>query len=65
MICKIITKVLSNRLKPLLPNLILQNQSSFVAGRNITDNVIIAQEVIHSMRSKKGAEGWMAINVTS
>ena len=62
-IYKIISKVLSNRLKPLLPNLILQKQSSFVGGRNITDNVIIAQEVIHSMRSKKDVEGWMAIKV--
>ena len=27
------------------------------------DNVIIAQEVIHSMKHKKGNSGWMAIKV--
>ncbi|KAE8709897.1 hypothetical protein F3Y22_tig00110328pilonHSYRG00789 [Hibiscus syriacus] len=33
-----------NKLKPLFPTLIGQNQTSFIAGRNITDNIIINQE---------------------
>lgn len=60
---KIITKVLANCLKKWLLSLVLPNQASFVAGRQITDNVIIAQEVIHTMRGKCGREGWMAIKV--
>lgn len=36
---------------------------SFVAGRHITGNIIIAQEIIHSMRIKKGRNSWMAIKV--
>lgn len=55
-IYKIITKFLPNYLKPLPPKLILQNQSSFDARRNITDNIIIAQEIFHSMRFKKSDE---------
>ncbi|KAK5775330.1 hypothetical protein PVK06_043208 [Gossypium arboreum] len=39
------------------------NQTSFVGGRNIMDNVIIAQEVVHSMQHKKGKKGWMAIKI--
>ena len=38
-------------------------QCSFVPNRQSQDNIIITQEVIHSMRRKKGKKGWMAINI--
>ncbi|WCJ44200.1 RNA-directed DNA polymerase (reverse transcriptase)-related family protein [Euphorbia peplus] len=60
---KIITKIIANRLKPLMPSMVLPHQTSFVVGRNITDNIIIAQEAIHSMRNKTGRNGWMALKV--
>lgn len=60
---KIITKIIANRLKVLLPKLIAPTQCSFIPGRHITDNVVIAQEIIHTMRSKKGNKGYMAIKV--
>lgn len=41
--------------------LIHPSQTSFVAGLNITDNIMIAQKVIHNMRTKKSKKGWMAI----
>lgn len=50
---KIIAKVLSSRLKRILPTIISENQSDFLHGRNITDNVLIAFETIHSMKQKK------------
>ena len=46
---KILSKVLVNRVKNLLPSLIGEEQTSFISGRFITDNVIIVQEDIHSM----------------
>lgn len=46
-----------------MADIILPYQTSFVKGRNITDNIIIAQEVIYSMRKKSGRIGWMAIKV--
>lgn len=49
---KIITKVIVNRLKVVLPKLISPTQASYVPGRQITDNIVIFQEVLHSMRSK-------------
>lgn len=39
---KIVTKVIVNRLKSVFPSLITPNLVSFVAGRQIIDNIIIA-----------------------
>ena len=58
---QIISKVLANRLKGALPKLIDESQSAFVKGRLIFDNIVVAHETIHAMKSKKrGKTGWMA-----
>ncbi|CAA7014948.1 unnamed protein product [Microthlaspi erraticum] len=51
---KIIYKLLCQRLKKILPNFISETQSAFVAGRQITDNILIAQELFHSLRTNPG-----------
>lgn len=53
---KIISKILANRLKTILPSIISENQGGFVPGRQIADNVILIQEAIHSSmaRNEKG-----------
>lgn len=60
---KELTKVLVNRLNLVMPKLVVKNQTSFVGGPHIMDNMVISQEVIHSMRIKKGCLGWMAIKI--
>lgn len=61
---KILAKVLANRLKLVLPGSISENQSAFVAGRNITDNVLVAFEIIHHMnRKSNGSEGEIALKL--
>lgn len=62
-IYKLITKLVVNRLKPVLPQLVSPTQGSYVPGRQISDNVVIFQEVIHSMRSKQGRTSFMAIKI--
>ena len=50
---KIIAKILSHRLKPILPELISPSQSAFVAGRAIGDNVLITHETLHYLRTSE------------
>jgi hypothetical protein len=62
-IYKIITKLLSTRLKSMLPKIISPLQSAFVPSRNIQDNTILAHELLHSFKTKKGKGGFMFLNL--
>lgn len=46
---KIFSKVLANRLKRILPNIISKHQSAFTKSRLISDNILVAFESLHSM----------------
>jgi hypothetical protein len=50
---KILTKIIANRLKNILPVIILKNQGSFIKGRHIMDNIILVQEALHSSIRQK------------
>ena len=51
---KLISKTLANHLKVILPYIISENQSAFVANRFIIDNVLVAYEIMHYLKHKKG-----------
>lgn len=52
-IYKIISKVLVNRLQPFMDRIISEQQSAFIPGRQIQDNIIVAHEVFHYLKHKK------------
>lgn len=63
-IYKVISKVLANRLKQVLDYVISDSQSAFISGRLITDNIMVAFEVMHYMKRKsRGKEAWMALKL--
>ena len=49
---KLISKTLANRLKAILPTIITENQSAFTLDRLITDNVLVAFELMHYLNHK-------------
>jgi exonuclease III len=61
---KIMAKVLANRMKKMMNYIISPNQSAFLPGRLITDNVIVAFEALHTMTTRlKGRKGYMALKL--
>ena len=63
-IYKLISKVLANCLKPLLPSIVSENQSAFQASKVITDNILMAFETLHYMKNHQtGNTNFMALKL--
>ncbi|KAA3458641.1 reverse transcriptase [Gossypium australe] len=63
-IYKIVTKAIMNRLQDVIGNCIDKAQSVFVLGRLISDNVLLAYELLHTFRRKKtGKKGYKAVKL--
>lgn len=60
---KIITKILANSLKRVLGKLISPQQSAFVPGRLIQDNVLVAHEAFHSLKIRRRGTPALAIKL--
>nr|GEV58827.1 hypothetical protein [Tanacetum cinerariifolium] len=51
---KCISKIIANRLKDSLKRLVSPNQSAFVSGRCISDNILLTQEIMHNYHLDRG-----------
>ena len=60
---KLITKVIANRIKPVLDGLIHPSQTSFVPGRNIQENVVIAKEMAFFFKKSPPTRNIMALKI--
>nr|XP_027121394.1 uncharacterized protein LOC113738404 [Coffea arabica] len=61
---KVIAKILANRLKSVLHCCICKNQSAFIPGRQILDNIMVSHEYMHYLKNKKqGKDGFMAVKL--
>ena len=49
---KVVSKIIANRLKLLLPRMITENQSAFVRGRLLLKNVLFASELVKDYHKK-------------
>lgn len=61
---KIVAKVIANRFRGVIDKYIDEAQSVFVPRRLITDNALVAYEILHSMKQKRGRKkGFMAVKL--
>ena len=61
---RILAKVLANRLKKIMSQLISKHQSAFMLDRLITNNILVAFETLHYMRNHcTGKTGFMALKL--
>ncbi|EPS63383.1 hypothetical protein M569_11401 [Genlisea aurea] len=47
---KIASKMVANRLKPIMERIVSKEQAAFLSGRSITDNILLAYELNHSIK---------------
>ncbi|KAG8386707.1 hypothetical protein BUALT_Bualt03G0177000 [Buddleja alternifolia] len=66
-LCNVLFKIVTNtvvlRLKPFINNIVSPNQSSFIPGRSTHDNILILQELAHSLANSKSKIGSMIIKL--
>lgn len=49
---KVISKILAQRLRPFIPDLVSNAQAAFVPGREIANNIILLREVLHYFKQR-------------
>ena len=51
-VSRIVSNILANRLKVVLPTIISKNQNAFMSNRVITDNILVDFEVMNHISQK-------------
>ena len=60
---KLVSRILVQRLKPYMVEIINPCQVGFVPGCKTSDNIILVQEVIRTLRYRRGRTGYVAIKL--
>lgn len=64
--CKVISEIIANKIKPYLGNFISPIQGSYMVESKVTNNTIIAHDILYSMRQKhthKGEQNTMTLKI--
>lgn len=62
-IVKITMKAMTERLKPIMLELIGLGQTGFIKGRNTHDTILVAQELVHQMHNSVRKPGYMILKI--
>ena len=60
---KVISKILVNRLRPLLNKMVDPTQVAFMPNRWINENVVLAHEIVHSFKYTGKKKGFLGIKL--
>ena len=60
---KLVSRIIVQQLKPYMAEMINPCQARFVPGRRTSDNIIIVQEVIRTLISRRGPTGYVALKL--
>lgn len=61
---KLVTKMLANRLAPLLDSMVATNQSAFIRGRCIHDNFMLVQQTIKVLHHRKVSSLFLKLDIS-
>ena len=53
---QLVSKVLANKLRKVLPHIISDFQSAFQSGKALSDNILVAFELLHHMKRRKSGK---------
>lgn len=51
---KCITKIMTNRMKRFIFYVVSPNQSAFISGRHIQDNILMSHKILHGYHKNEG-----------
>jgi len=61
---KLVTKLMANRLAPLLDSMVATNQSAFIRGRCIHDNFMLVQQTIKVLHRRKISSLFLKLDIS-